>query len=134
MAEIRITDRFRKRTRETFSSGREDAKSAPALIGSDASGAGGRTFSAFDAGQNLEDNRVISPDTVSIPGKEVTRGQEDSMSPEAARGSNSFCGPNVSLSSGAIAVNDLRKSPEEIARDIVKPLSRELKKLGYLSS
>ncbi len=42
-------------------------------------------------------------------------------------------GPSITFSAGAIVINGADKSPEELARLIVKPLDRELKRLGYRS-
>ncbi len=62
-----------------------------------------------------------------IPAKENRRGgsgrSEDPRSPA----------PSIILSPGAIVINGADKSPEELARLIVKPLDRELKRLGYRS-
>jgi hypothetical protein len=132
MAEIKITDMFGKRTRGTYDSAGEAAKSALSGV----SGARGRAFSAFDAGQNGEVDRIPSSrDSGGIRREDAQSAQKGgSLDLEELNGSDSSKSVNISFGSGAIVVNDMQKSSEEIARDIVKPLSRELKKLGYLSS
>jgi hypothetical protein len=131
MAEIKITEGLGKRTRGTFNASEKTALSALSRV----SGTSGKIFSAFDADQSTSADRVLSPDAGSVRSEDTQPARRGSSgSSERLSGPSAAKGTNISFAAGAIVVNDMEKSPEEIARDIVKPLSRELKKLGYLSS
>lgn len=129
MAEIKITEGFEKRSRRAFNASGETSWSA--LSG--ARGTSGKAFSAFDEDQSAD--RVLSPEAGSVRSEDTEPVRKGSSgSSERLSGPSAAEGMNISFAAGAIVVNDMQKSPEEIARDIVKPLSRELKKLGYFSS
>lgn len=127
MAEIKVTDKFGKRARRLFDYSGETERSA--LFGM-----GGSAFTSLDAGGGAVGDRISPQNGGSIremaAGPSQEKGSGDSQAPD---GPDSPRGISISFGPGAIVVG-AQKSPQEIARDIVKPLSRELKKLGYLSS
>lgn len=131
MAEIKIT----KRTGGISNFEGVGEKSALSRIGTGMWGASRSAFSSPDAEQPGEADRMSSPDAGSIYGQEILPGRKgNSAGSETSGSQDGSKGLNISFGPGAVVVNQVQKSPEEIARDIVKPLSRELKKLGYLSS
>jgi hypothetical protein len=132
VAEIKIT----KRTGGISDFEGVGEKSALSRIGTGTWGASRSAFSSFDARQPGEGDRMSSPDAGSIYGQEISSGQKggSALGSETSGSQDGSKGLNISFGPGAVVVNQVQKSPEEIARDIVKPLSRELKKLGYLSS
>ena len=135
MAEIKVTNRAGKKARPESGLLKESTRSAPSGVGTGALGAGGSAVSAFDADERPGVDQVSSPDTGSAFGGRAAPGHEvNAPDSETAGGQDGTGGLNISFGAGAITVNDTGKSPEEIACEIVKPLSRELKKLGYLSS
>jgi len=134
MAEIKTTNRAGNRSRMKSGFPKEDTRSALSRIGSGASAAGGSALSALDAEQKMGTDPAPSPDGGTVPDRPASTGQQADLNHENADGGAGSGGLSISFGAGAIVLNDSRKSPEEMAREIVKPLSRELRKLGYLSS
>jgi len=122
MAEIKTSNSAGKRSRARSAFPEEGGRSALSRIGGRAPGAGESALSTLDAEQRI--NRAPAP----------SAGREADSNEETTGGSAGPGGLSISFGAGAIVMNDASRSPEEMAREIVKPLSRELKKLGYLSS
>ena len=136
MAEIKVTDRMGKRSRRALDPLGGAAESALSRIGATQPEISGSIFPFFDVGPNAGADHVPSREIRCLHGEEAAMPSQNhnSDSSRILNGSDGVNGLNISFATGAIVVNETRKSPEEIARDIVKPLSKELKKLGYLSS
>ena len=77
----------------------------------------------------------IGYNTRTPTGAEVPTGDSSNAAAAAPRSAAQSGGlMNLTLQSGAITINGANKSPDDLAREIVKPLSRELKKLGFMSA
>ena len=60
--------------------------------------------------------------------------QNDDFEESGSTGGAASGSFNITFGPGSVVLNRTAISPEDIAREIVKPLSRQLRKLGYFSS